>query len=157
MNRWVRLRVTTRVLKTIDKVGGLDSYVLGGGATRVKELGPEGWKLRWVVMNAARESGEVVTGLGERELRELGRVFGEVERVEGERRGEERLLEEMERVEGELRAEERETERRLEGEKEVEVHPMIREEGRDPGSVRARGLMGRVVDVVTAPLRMLRR
>lgn len=47
---FVRTRVTTRVLRTIDKVGGLDEYLLGHKAARVKELGPWGWMLRWRVM-----------------------------------------------------------------------------------------------------------
>ncbi|KAK3320501.1 ribosomal L28 family-domain-containing protein [Cercophora scortea] len=47
---FVRTRVTTRVLRTIDKAGGLDNYLLGGKAGRVKELGPWGWMLRWRVM-----------------------------------------------------------------------------------------------------------
>ncbi|KAK1751166.1 hypothetical protein QBC47DRAFT_392358 [Echria macrotheca] len=47
---FVRTRVTTRVLRTIDKVGGLDNYLLGIKPARVKELGPWGWRLRWRVM-----------------------------------------------------------------------------------------------------------
>ncbi|KAK3396889.1 hypothetical protein B0T20DRAFT_414727 [Sordaria brevicollis] len=47
---FVRTRVTTRVLRTIDKVGGLDEYLLGHKAARVKELGPWGWMLRWRIM-----------------------------------------------------------------------------------------------------------
>src|ERR1700710_245959 len=34
---FVRTRVTTRVLRTIDKCGGLDEYLLGEKANRVKE------------------------------------------------------------------------------------------------------------------------
>jgi large subunit ribosomal protein L28 len=54
---FVRTRVTTRVLRTIDKVGGLDAYLLGIKPARVKELGPWGWRLRWRVMQtpAVRE------------------------------------------------------------------------------------------------------
>ncbi|KAL2173480.1 mitochondrial 54S ribosomal protein bL28m [Thermothelomyces heterothallicus CBS 202.75] len=47
---FVRTRVTTRVLRTIDKVGGLDEYLLGIKPQRVKDLGPWGWKLRWRIM-----------------------------------------------------------------------------------------------------------
>ena len=50
LNRFLRLRVTARVLRTIDKCGGLDEYLLGDKAGRIKELGMGGWKLRWRVM-----------------------------------------------------------------------------------------------------------
>ena len=36
-----------RVLKTIDKVGGLDNYLLGDRKGRIRELGVGGWALRW--------------------------------------------------------------------------------------------------------------
>lgn len=35
------------MLRTIDKVGGLDEYLLGDRPGRIKELGPGGWALRW--------------------------------------------------------------------------------------------------------------
>ena len=44
------MRITTRVLRTVDKVGGLDEYLLGEKAGRIKELGMGGWKLRWRIM-----------------------------------------------------------------------------------------------------------
>lgn len=47
---YVRTRVTTRVLRTVDKVGGLDEYLLGIKPQRVKDLGPWGWRLRWRIM-----------------------------------------------------------------------------------------------------------
>lgn len=47
---FVRTRVTTRVLRTVDKVGGLDAYLLGIKPQRVKDLGPWGWRLRWRIM-----------------------------------------------------------------------------------------------------------
>jgi len=50
LNRRVRVRVTTRVMRTIDKVGGLDEYLLGEKSTRIKDLGMEGWRLRCLVM-----------------------------------------------------------------------------------------------------------
>lgn len=54
---FVCTRVTTRVLRTIDKVGGLDEYLLGRKPQRVKDLGPWGWRLRWRIMQtpAVRE------------------------------------------------------------------------------------------------------
>jgi large subunit ribosomal protein L28 len=47
---FVRTRITMRVLRTLDKVGGLDEYLLGRKPQRVKDLGPWGWRLRWRVM-----------------------------------------------------------------------------------------------------------
>ncbi|KJR82150.1 50S ribosomal protein L24 [Sporothrix schenckii 1099-18] len=46
----IRTRVSTRVLRTIDKVGGLDAYLLGSKPARIAELGPWGWRLRWRIM-----------------------------------------------------------------------------------------------------------
>ena len=43
-----------RVLRTIDKVGGLDEYLLGDKPARIKELGVEGWRLRWRVMRTGK-------------------------------------------------------------------------------------------------------
>ncbi|KAL0258786.1 hypothetical protein SLS55_006290 [Diplodia seriata] len=50
LNRSVRVRLSTRVLRTIDKVGGLDEYLLGEKSARIKELGMGGWLLRWRIM-----------------------------------------------------------------------------------------------------------
>ena len=50
MGKFVRVKVQARVLRTIDKVGGLDEYLLGDKAARIKELGMGGWLLRWKVM-----------------------------------------------------------------------------------------------------------
>jgi large subunit ribosomal protein L28 len=50
LQNYIRLRITTRVLRTVDKVGGLDEYLLGEKAGRIKELGMGGWKLRWRIM-----------------------------------------------------------------------------------------------------------
>lgn len=54
---FVTTRVTARVLRTIDKAGGLDEYLLSPKAARVKDLGPWGWRLRWRIMQtpAVRE------------------------------------------------------------------------------------------------------
>ncbi len=51
LGRFVQVKVVTRVLRTIDKVGGLDEYLVGSDApARIKELGVTGWALRWRVM-----------------------------------------------------------------------------------------------------------
>jgi large subunit ribosomal protein L28 len=54
MARFVRVRVQARVLRTIDKVGGLDEYLLGGKAARLRELGMGGWKLRAMIMRTEK-------------------------------------------------------------------------------------------------------
>jgi large subunit ribosomal protein L28 len=51
---FVRVRVTTRVLRTVDKCGGLDEYLLGEKAGRIKDLGMGGWKLRWRIMKTEK-------------------------------------------------------------------------------------------------------
>lgn len=50
LGRYVKTRITTRVLRTVDKVGGLDEYLLGDKAGRIKALGMAGWKMRWRIM-----------------------------------------------------------------------------------------------------------
>jgi ribosomal protein L28 len=50
LNRFVQVRVSSRVLRTIDKLGGLDEYLLGEKETRIRELGQSGWWLRWAIM-----------------------------------------------------------------------------------------------------------
>jgi large subunit ribosomal protein L28 len=50
LDRKVKVKMTTRVMRTIDKVGGLDNYLLGDKPQRLRELGPKGWTLRWKVM-----------------------------------------------------------------------------------------------------------
>jgi large subunit ribosomal protein L28 len=50
LQAYIKTRITTRVLRTVDKVGGLDEYLLGEKSGRIKELGMAGWKLRWRIM-----------------------------------------------------------------------------------------------------------
>lgn len=49
------MRVVTSVLRTIDKDGGLDAYLLGSGKTRMKELGPRGWEIRAVLIRRTKK------------------------------------------------------------------------------------------------------
>jgi large subunit ribosomal protein L28 len=50
LKKRIKLRVTSNVLKTIDREGGLDEYLLKDSVQRIKELGPTGWALRWTLM-----------------------------------------------------------------------------------------------------------
>ena len=78
------------MLRTIDKCGGVDEYLLGGSKARIRELGMEGWRLRWKLMQTGK-----VKKRWEVERAELKRV--ELERVELERAELERV--ELERAE----------------------------------------------------------
>ena len=64
------------MLRTIDKVGGLDEYLLGQKEARVRELGVEGWRLRWRVMQ---------TGSVRRRFKEERRALGLPEEGDGMR------------------------------------------------------------------------
>ncbi len=50
LKKRIKLRVTSNVMKTIDREGGLDEYLLKDSPQRIKELGPTGWALRWTLM-----------------------------------------------------------------------------------------------------------
>jgi hypothetical protein len=53
------LRLVTNVLRTIDKVGGLDSYLTCTTRSRMRELGPRGWEIRAAVVEKLREKERV--------------------------------------------------------------------------------------------------
>ena len=57
LGAWVKTRLTTRVYRTIKKEGGLDEYLVGHKKRRVEELGPAGWRLRWLVMQTEAMQG----------------------------------------------------------------------------------------------------
>ncbi|KAJ5701900.1 hypothetical protein N7488_009448 [Penicillium malachiteum] len=44
------IKVTRKALRTIQKEGGLDNYLLSDRIARIRELGMFGWELRWKVM-----------------------------------------------------------------------------------------------------------
>ncbi|KAK4196993.1 hypothetical protein QBC40DRAFT_286318 [Triangularia verruculosa] len=75
LRTWVQTRLTTRVLRTIDKVGGLDEYLLGIKSNRIKELGPWGWRLRWRIMQTKEVKARFA-----RQREELGLVDGQLEK-----------------------------------------------------------------------------
>lgn len=52
---------------TVDKVGGLDNYILGSKPARLEELGPTGWKLRYRLLNS-----KAVQNMHEEERLKLG-------------------------------------------------------------------------------------
>lgn len=69
----VKTRLTLRVLKTIRREGGIENYLLKSKPARLKELGPGGWNLRWLLMQTEavqRRFNEerVVLGLEPREI-----------------------------------------------------------------------------------------
>ena len=77
LDRQIRMRVSTRVLRTIDKVGGLDEYLLGEKTGRIKELGVVGWALRWRIMQTP-----VVQERFREQRRQLGLSTNEDETLE---------------------------------------------------------------------------
>lgn len=54
LGKFIEVKVQARVLRTIEKVGGLDEYLLGGKRARLKELGMGGWALRWTLWQTER-------------------------------------------------------------------------------------------------------
>ncbi|CCD26640.1 mitochondrial 54S ribosomal protein bL28m NDAI_0I00710 [Naumovozyma dairenensis CBS 421] len=50
LGRNISIKLTTKVLKTISKEGGIDNYLIKDKSARIKELGPTGWKLRYLVL-----------------------------------------------------------------------------------------------------------
>lgn len=58
LNRTIRISVTTKVLRTITKEGGIDNYLTKEKSARIKELGPTGWKLRFRVLQALNRAPE---------------------------------------------------------------------------------------------------
>lgn len=76
----MQVKVLARVLRTIDKCGGLDGYLLGEKSGRVKELGVEGWRLRWMVMRTGKVRRRIRGVKGEMGLLTMGRKDGELTR-----------------------------------------------------------------------------
>ncbi|KAJ6783623.1 hypothetical protein PWT90_04476 [Aphanocladium album] len=48
----IKTRLTLRVLKTIRREGGLENYLLKSKPARLRELGPGGWNMRWLLMQS---------------------------------------------------------------------------------------------------------
>ncbi|KIW35645.1 uncharacterized protein PV07_02330 [Cladophialophora immunda] len=58
LGRDLKIPITARVMRTINKCGGIDQYVTGMKPARIKELGMLGWKLRWLVMTSPKYRAE---------------------------------------------------------------------------------------------------
>lgn len=108
LKAWVRTRLTTRVFRTIRKEGGIDNYVLKDKPARIKDLGPGGWKLRWLVMQAPRIRKRL-----DDERRQLGLWIEGVDAAEV-------MVEEVEEPSAEVIAEGETIEEVIEGEAGVE-------------------------------------
>lgn len=101
LGRFVQVKVRARVLRTIDKCGGLDEYLLGEKPGRVKELGVAGWGLRWLVSRTGKVRRRVE---GQREALGLPATTtrrGKATRAEGSA-GVDTLEDEVERASGEV-------------------------------------------------------
>ncbi|KAL9081649.1 MAG: hypothetical protein Q9159_007170 [Coniocarpon cinnabarinum] len=156
LGRKIRVKLSTRVLRTIDKVGGLDEYVIGRGATRIRELGVYGWTLRWVVLQKMEELGRLE---GRNELvRELERdrrvrAQGQVTDLDLEHTGQNRRSSLMEEEDGEERARD-EDEEFMAGEREEGQLPhMGEDEATIPELEEKPGLLTRVGRTLTRPFR----
>lgn len=55
LNKSIQTRVSTKVLKTITREGGLDRYLTKDKPARIKTLGLKGWKLRYDVLKKKEE------------------------------------------------------------------------------------------------------
>ncbi|AMD21429.1 HER150Wp [Eremothecium sinecaudum] len=54
LKRPIKIKLTAKVLRTISKEGGIDNYLTKEKSARIKELGPTGWKLRYLVLKAQK-------------------------------------------------------------------------------------------------------
>lgn len=63
LNKSIKLKVATRVLKTIDKEGGLDEYLLKDKPARIKTLGKVGWQLRYQLLKRLQDNEKQQSGI----------------------------------------------------------------------------------------------
>ncbi|KAI5951523.1 hypothetical protein KGF54_004597 [Candida jiufengensis] len=56
LNKKINTRVSTRVLRTLTKEGGLDEYLLKSSPARFKTMGLLGWKLRYQLINKLEQN-----------------------------------------------------------------------------------------------------
>ncbi|KAI5964780.1 uncharacterized protein KGF55_001850 [Candida pseudojiufengensis] len=56
LNTKINTKVSTRVLRTLTKEGGLDEYLLKSTPGRIKIMGLQGWKLRYKLLNQLEQN-----------------------------------------------------------------------------------------------------
>ncbi|OKL60267.1 hypothetical protein UA08_04765 [Talaromyces atroroseus] len=54
LNKDIMIKLTRKALRTIEKCGGLDRYLLSDKPSRIKELGLTGWQLRYQIMQTPK-------------------------------------------------------------------------------------------------------
>lgn len=55
LDKIFKIKVSTRVLKTVDKEGGLDNYLLKEKPARIKTMGKLGWRIKYDILKALEE------------------------------------------------------------------------------------------------------
>lgn len=101
------------MLRTVDKVGGLDEYLLGEKPARLKELGMAGWKLRWRIMQSGMvqrrfNMQRVAMGLeqqGSHTVRGVSPASEELRTSDGRQATDEQVQQEIRAIDKELDAE----------------------------------------------------
>ncbi|CAD6590937.1 MAG: 39S ribosomal protein L24, mitochondrial [Alectoria sarmentosa] len=107
LGRFVQIKVQSRVLRTIDKCGGLDEYLLGEKPQRIKELGVQGWRLRWLVLRTGKVRRRVraereALGLVEHDRAVAQKRFEERKAMRAESAGADALADGVERASGDV-------------------------------------------------------
>lgn len=103
----MQIKVQARVLRTIDKCGGLDEYLLGEKPQRIKELGVQGWRLRWLVLRTGKVRRRVraereALGLVEHDRAVAQKRFEERKAMRAESAGADALEDGVERASGDV-------------------------------------------------------
>ncbi|RLV95723.1 54S ribosomal protein L24 mitochondrial [Spathaspora sp. JA1] len=69
LEKSLSLRVSTKVMKTITREGGLDKYLTKDKPARIKTLGLKGWQLRFDVLQAIEQKQLPIVKKGEETIR----------------------------------------------------------------------------------------
>ena len=96
LNQELRIPITARVMRTINKCGGLDQYVCGSKPARIKELGLLGWRLRWLVMTSPKMRAEYAEERQRRGLKGYSPVLETFEDVWNDPERQQKLIDQQE-------------------------------------------------------------